>query len=82
MSGRRLQELKFLPAHDLLQTPNKSRSDLHPPRPEPGPAGRCASYEIKMVEDERGLVHLSQDKEHLVVYKFLEFFQVTVHLFL
>ena len=48
--------------------------------PQPDPAGCCASYEIKMVEDEGGFVHLSQDKEHLVVYEFLEFFQVTVHL--
>lgn len=48
--------------------------------PKPDPSERCASYEIKVVEDKGGLVHLSQDKEHLVVYEFLEFFQVTVHL--
>lgn len=50
--------------------------------PKTDPAMGCAPYEIKMIEDEGGLVHLSQDQQHLVVYEFLEFFQVTVHLFL
>lgn len=48
--------------------------------PQPDPAVRCASYKIKVVEDKGGLVHLSQDKEHLIVYEFFKFFQVTVHL--
>lgn len=33
-----------------------------------------------MVEDKGGLVHLSQDQEHFIVYEFLEFFQVAAHL--
>lgn len=35
-----------------------------------------------MVKNERGLVHLAQDEQHLVVNEFLEFLQVAVHLLL
>lgn len=40
------------------------------------------AYQVEVVEDEGGLVHLTQDEQHLIVNEFLEFFQIAAHLLL
>lgn len=35
-----------------------------------------------MIKNQGWFVHLTQDQQHLIVYKFLEFLQVAVHVFL
>ena len=42
----------------------------------------ASSYQVKVVEDERGLVHLTQDQEHLVVDELLVLVQVAAHVLL
>lgn len=40
------------------------------------------SYQINVIKDQRGLVHLTQDQQHLVVNELFIFFQVTAHVLL
>lgn len=37
-------------------------------------------YQVDMVEDEGGFVHLAEDEKHLVVNELFVLFQVTVHM--
>lgn len=47
-----------------------------------GTAYGSMAYQIQMIKNQRRFVHLPQDKQHFIVYKFLEFFQVAIHLLL
>lgn len=38
------------------------------------------SYQVDVVEDEGGFVHLAEDEKHLVVNELFVLFQVTVHM--
>lgn len=40
------------------------------------------SHQVHMVKDEGGLVHLTQDQKHLVVYELFVLFEVTAHMLL
>lgn len=44
--------------------------------------GAPATHQIQMIKNQGWFVHLTQDQQHFIVYKFLEFLQVAVHVFL
>lgn len=46
------------------------------------PPGAPDTHQVQMIKNQGWFVHLTQDQQHFIVYKFLEFLQVAVHVLL
>lgn len=81
-----------VPLHTALATHTELDTKCRSPQPS-DPSGRShwafssarapnrATHQIQVIKNQRGFVHLTQDKQHFIVYEFLEFFQVAIHVF-